>query len=516
MHLLSTIPRLAVVLLVVASGSVVARQGERPYSLDAAAKRGVLAPLVTLPAVDAEALRSIDTIKTMNAFEAHDKRMAIATGNEVWIDPVNFGVWQSLDDGSRVWRVRVQAPRATDLHLGFDRYALPAGAAVWVIGDGDFYEGPYTAEDAGPLWVPMVPGDTATVELRLPAGTAFAADMLTLSHVGAGFRDLFARSTNSAGASGACNVNVVCPLGVLYVDEERALAYYEFRGDADGFTYICTGTLLSDVPGDRKNYVLTAAHCMSTTTEVASMRVYWNYQSTQCATTTGFSLAQNQTGATLRATRADADFTLVELNTTPSPAWNLFHAGWDASGVAPSSSIGLHHPRGDVAKVTQGTTAPSNYSNCIGTGAGSANTHWLTGPYNQGTTEGGSSGSGLWIPSADASGRGKRLIGVLSGGTALCSVVNPTQPGNGLDCYGKFSAAWNGASAATRLRDWLDPAASGTLSVAGIDAVPTTTTAPTGGLATRYVSERQAAAGRGNAASRDGAPLPFDTRTRRP
>src|SRR5690606_14000742 len=120
----------------------------------------------------------------------------------------------------------------------------------------------------------------------------------------------------------------------------------------------------------------------------------------------------------------------------PNPEWRLFHAGWDASGTPPSNSIGLHHPSGDVAKITSSQTAPRNYDNCIGTGGASRNTHWLSGPYNQGTTEGGSSGSGLWIPATDSNGRGKRLIGVLSGGNAMCS---GSQPDAGVDCYGKFS-----------------------------------------------------------------------------
>src|SRR5690606_21597523 len=154
---------------------------------------------------------------------------------------------------------------------------------------------------------------------------------------------------------------------------------YEFHGD-DGPTYLCTGTLLNDVPADRKNYVLTAAHCITSPSEAASMRLYWNYRSADCVITTGWSFAQNQTGASLRATRADADFTLVELNQAPDPAWNLFHAGWDAQNIAPSSSIGLHHPSGDVAKVTNGPIAPFTTNNCIGTGGLSSNTHWLTGP----------------------------------------------------------------------------------------------------------------------------------------
>jgi hypothetical protein len=223
---------------------------------------------------------------------------------------------------------------------------------------------------------------------------------------------------------------------------------------------------MSDVPADRKNYVLTAAQCLATPTEAASMRMYWNYRSTTCAGNNGISFTQNQTGTTLRATRADADFTLVELNQAPDPSWNLFHAGWDATNIAPSGSIGIHHPRQDALKINNSPVAPTTIDNCIGTGPGSSNTHWRTGPYDQGTTEGGSSGSGLWIPSSAPGGNGRRLIGVLSGGTAACM---DTVPDNGWDCYGKFSAGWDGPSASSRLRDWLDPAGTGAQSIAGID-----------------------------------------------
>ena len=470
-----------------------ARRGETPWSIGDVAKRGMPPADIRLAAIDATALRAVDDAKLQRSDIPHAKRLAIAEERRLHLQPGSSGQWQTLADGRLLWRIQVSVPGATDLHLGFESGSLPAGAALWVIGAGDYYEGPYTDADAMPLWIPMVPGDRATIELRLPVGAGISNDLITLTSVGAGFRNLFEAQgkIGQPGASGACNINVVCPLGQPYTAEQRALAYYEFRADDDGFTYICTATLLNDVPADRKNYVLTAAHCLSTQTEAASMRLYWNYQSADCVITTGWSFAQNQTGAGLRASRADADFTLVELNQAPNPDWNLFHAGWDAQNIAPSSSIGLHHPRGDVAKVTNSPSAPITTNNCIGTGGLASNTHWLTGPYDQGTTEGGSSGSGLWIPSADASGRGRRLIGVLSGGTAMCSGSNPD---NGIDCYGKFSAAWDGASPSSRLRDWLDPAASGTTTVAGVNHAATPVPSVDPVIAARNAAERDARA----------------------
>lgn len=495
------------------SGEALARQGEPPYSVTEKAKRGVALPLVSLPAIDAAAWREQSDVHSRASAASHNKRLAVAAGNDVAIDPIVAGVREVLSDGSTIWRLRIHSEGATDLRIGFGNFAIASGVSVWVIGANDQYEGPYTAEDAAPLWVPAVPGDSAIIEVRVAGDASLLPDDLVVTHVGSGFRDLFGLAPRSVGASGACNINVICPLGQPYTAEQRALAYLEFRADDDGMTYICTGTMLADVPGTRKNYLLSAAHCFSSATEAASLRVYWNYRSTQCTGNSGFSLAQNQTGAVLRATRADADFTLVELNTAPLPEWQVYYAGWDASGIAPASSIGLHHPRGDVAKVTGSTAAPYTISNCIGTGGGSLNTHWHSGPYNEGTTEGGSSGSGLWIPASDAGGRGKRLIGVLSGGNAQCSIANPNVPDSGFDCYGKVSAAWDGPAATSRLRDWLDPAASNTLSVGGLEAG--SAQLPAGELATTIAARRLAESNRTNPDYLRPRPLPFDPRTRR-
>jgi hypothetical protein len=463
----------ALLVLAVLSVGLQARHGELPYSLAHRAKVGVNLPIEDVRPIDA-AQKRMQLDQHADPSAPHTKRLQVAENNAVSITPQANGVWETLADGSRLWRVRVRAAGATDLRLGFEQFALPPGATLYVIGADDYYQGPYLATDVtGTTFnAPAVPGDTATIELRIPADSNLAPDALRLTRVGAGFRDLFGRAkadSTGPGTSGACNVNVICPLGQPYPNEIRAVGYYEFQADADHGYYICTGTLLADVPRDRKNYFLTAAHCVASNTETASMVIYWNYQSTQCAALAapaGGFLADDLHGATLRASRADADFSLVELTQSPQTAWNPYYAGWDASGTVPSGTIGLHHPSGDVKKITAGP-APATTSNCIASGTTSS-THWLTGPYSQGTTEGGSSGSGLFAPAADGS-HAKLLIGTLSGGGAACSSISPGQPNSENDCYGKFAAAWNGASSSTRLRDWLDPANTGALSLQGGD-----------------------------------------------
>lgn len=475
MHCFRCARMTAALLLLVSFGFAQARQGGLPYSLAHRAKVGVNLPIQNVPAIDAGARRA--TVEAAQRRPGlHTKRVQAAVGNPISITPADTGRWDLLPDGSRLWRTRVRASGATDLRLGFSRFALPPGATFHVIGADDYYQGPYDAADAvdGRFDAPVVPGDTATIELRVPADAEWAADGFELDNVGAGFRDVFGREkVGNPGASGACNVNVVCPLGQPYSNEVRAVGYYEFRADDDRNYYICTGTLLADVPRTRKNWFLTAAHCIASDNEAASIVVYWNYQSTQCseiAAPSGGFFNDDQHGGALRATRTGVDFTLLELNGTPPTSWNLYRAGWDASGTTPGGTIGIHHPSGDVKKVTAGPR-PSTMGNCTANNPADHTTHWWTGPYTQGTTEGGSSGSALFVPSG-AGGSERRVIGNLSGGNAQCSNLSPSQPNAGGDCYSKLAAAWDGSGASVRLRDWLDPSNTGTTSIAGGDQAP--------------------------------------------
>lgn len=471
----AVLPALAALMLFAAAADVSARQGEAPYSLRQRAKLARVLPIVELPAIDAALRRfEIDTAARASP-SARSKREAVADPREVSLTPQRDGVWDALPDGSQLWRVQVRAAGATDLRLVFRRYALPAGATLHLIGADGYYQGPYTAGDGdGTFHAPVLPGDTATIELRVPAAAwPLAADALELGQVGAGFRDAFRREPidliklGDPGRSGACNVDVVCPLGAPYANEVRAVAYYEFVRDDDHRTYRCTGTLLNNTARDRKNYFLTAAHCVGSAAEASSMVLYWNYQSTRCgvlaAPAEGY-FNDDQHGAVLRATRADVDISLVELNQAPLADWQVYYAGWDARGATPSGTVGLHHPSGDVKKITTGP-APSVIASCTSDTPTAANTHWRTGPYTQGTTEGGSSGSALFIRLGDDG--AKRVIGTLSGGDAACQGA---QPNAETDCYGRVATAWNGASAAARLRDWLDPTNSNTTALDGLDS----------------------------------------------
>jgi hypothetical protein len=98
---------------------------------------------------------------------------------------------------------------------------------------------------------------------------------------------------------------------------------------------------------------------------------------------------------------------------------------------------------------------------------GGGDTHWRVLRWDSGTTEGGSSGSGLWNPEG-------RLVGQLSGGFAFCGSDPAVCSGSGVgscDWYGRLAFAWDASdNSANRLSDWLDPLATGDTFIDGIDA----------------------------------------------
>ena len=110
-----------------------------------------------------------------------------------------------------------------------------------------------------------------------------------------------------------------------------------------------------------------------------------------------------------------------------------YFSGWDAAadGDGVGRSISLHHPSGDLKKVSYDGHAPAGGCWCAGQPCPCAapQTHFIV-RWDEGTTEKGSSGAPLY----DA--RTRRIVGALTGGSASCS--NP----DGGDAYGKLKHAF--------------------------------------------------------------------------
>jgi hypothetical protein len=485
---------LVTIIVLAVAGSVSARTGEDPPSRLRSVKPLSSIAVQVLPGVD----RSVRVAEDGAVQAPGPVRFALP--HEVSLTPATHGTWEQLANGGRLWRLQVVSAGATDLNFGFTRFWLPPGATLHIVsGEELYFEGPYTARDNKPhgqLWTPVVPGERAIIELYVPPGATAQPD-LVLSRVGLGYRDLFGRLAARSTKAAFCNIDVICPAADPWRDEAQSVGGYSTGG-----SIFCTGTLIMDEPGSLRPFFLTASHCGLNSSNAASVVVYWNFESPSCGALCCGSLADNQTGATFLASESDVDFALIELDSAPDPTFQVCYAGWDRSGATPAASVGIHHPNGDEKAISFNDDALTVSGDCtwscdhdkcetggpldpfcdpcvsdvclfnpycctvqwdgncvdrVASACGSlCETHWIVDGWESGTTEVGSSGSGLWDRSTH------KLIGFLTGGQSTCA--NPTAS----DCYGRFSVAWDrGSSASERLSDWLDPDDTGTVSVSG-------------------------------------------------
>jgi len=362
------------------------------------------------------------------------------------------GTWEDVDEESRLWRLHLTAPGAVSINLGFSRYYMPPGGSMFIYTtDEGHVLGPFTEDDNkkhGQLWTPVIHSHDIIVEVTVPASELERLE-LELSSINHGYRGFRAdhKLDKAGGGSGSCNVNVICPEGDGWRDQIRSVALYTISGGLQ-----CTGVLVNNTAEDDTPYYLTAFHCFDPDENeiienpeqlAASMVIYWNYQSSSCGDPYG-SDGQNQSGATFRAAYVNSDFALVELDDEPSMVFDVYYAGWDRSDTAPAGAVAVHHPRGDVKKISfeDDPVSITSYGEDMSPGDG---THLKVADWDLGTTELGSSGSPIFNSS-------KHITGLLHGGTASCT--KPADP----DWYGRFECSWTGGgTAATRLSDWLDP-----------------------------------------------------------
>ncbi len=362
-------------------------------------------------------------------------------------DPTTHGTWEQLDADWSLWRLRVQAPDASHVNLGFSAFSLPRGARLMVYSsDYTSIVRPFDASDQSPsgqLWTPVV--RTAEIVVEVYVLTADRRQVrLDLVHVGSGYR-FFGAGPSALGldGSGTCNIDVACPQGLPWVNEIPAIAAL-----SSGGSIFCTGFMVNNTALDGRNYLMTAHHCGVTAGFAPSLVAYWNYEESTCGGS-GAPLTQFNTGSTLRASFAASDFTLVELTNAPNPAWGVSYAGWNrGTGNSPSTNAtGIHHPSGDSKKISF-ETAPTFVTSWGGGVTPGDSTHVIVVDWDQGVTEPGSSGSPLFD-------QNHRVIGQLHGGGSACGNNNP-------DWYGRFAYSWNGGgTAGTRLSNWLDPLSTG-------------------------------------------------------
>jgi hypothetical protein len=384
------------------------------------------------------------------------------------IAPESSGKWEQVPDGGQIWRVSVTVPGAKALAAYFDKFVLPDGGKVFLYNPSKTQViGAFTSQNnvtSGYFATELIAGDRFILEYYQPSGIRVfpAIHMYSIDYAYRGVEFLDVQNDED-NPSGACEVNVKCPEGDDWPWQARGIIRLKIK--KNGNTYWCSGSLVNNVRNNRVPYILTADHCFlgADSADLQQWIFYFGYESPTCATVVP-SQINSMTGATLKAHGGNggdtgSDFCLVLLNQNVPDTFNVYFNGWNRKDTTSPSGVCLHHPGGEVEKV-------STYDQPLVTDNYPGNPNachwrvtWIATTNGHGVTEGGSSGSPLF----DNLGR---IVGTLTGGDSSCDPAYLFSP----DYYGKFSWSWdrNGPDATTRLKDWLDPDNTGVQSLTGI------------------------------------------------
>ena len=373
--------------------------------------------------------------------------------------------WKSVDGGTAA-QLAVSSPQAGAMRLAVDLSAIPMSVEIVAFGSGapSRLEGPVRVGDivdrTQPWWSPITDGDTQTLEFFVPKGIDAASLQFRVTGVSHLFTTLASglrKDSSEIGASGACNVDVKC--STLY----PTLAFQNMRNAVaemvmqDGRNiFECTGQLLNDVSSTHTPWFFSANHCFDNEdppyktpaemqTVANTLQTLWFFEAVTCShppDQTVPNFVQLNGGSTYLYSKQPSDVLMVKLNSA-APTGTFF-AGWNANALAVGTAVVVtHHPSGDLKKVSQGSlVADSTFPGTTATNL------FNEVKYSSGTTEPGSSGSGLF----SFDGTEYQLRGALFGGAAACVSQTSTVTNTESDWYSQFDKAY------AALQPFLSPA----------------------------------------------------------
>jgi hypothetical protein len=421
-------------------------------------------------------LENISTIELPAKNWTEEKKRLIEFNNQA-LKPFKFGYafkdqqydlthgkWTTTSEGDQIWTLAFYSPGARSLNVLWSDFYLPKGATLFVYNeDKSDVIGAYSHlqnNKNGVVSSWPIAGDKIIIEYNAP-NSVTQKPSLTISKVVHGILNNpgIRKDLNE---SGDCNYDVDCSIGpeIDPIKEHlsRSIGLMLINGES-----FCTSCLVNNTAQDRTPYLLTANHCMISRDESSIVvRFGWKSDQPDCGTTAPSGDGPKMmimTGMEWVASNGVSDMNLLLLNNEIPAEWDRVFAGWDHSGIAPPYAFSIHHPRGDIMKVSREDDSPLSTTN---DGVQSWEIQSQTGGWELGTTEPGSSGAPLFDPQGS-------IIGQLAGGSAACS---GTDDNDREDFFGRIDLSWDASSFPdTRLKDWLDPMNTGQVVMPSLPAV---------------------------------------------
>ena len=348
---------------------------------------------------------------------------------------------KQLINGEQVYLLYINVQDARYLNIYFDELKISEMSVLEVyneVGDLELKMDSKTNSKGGLYAIRPIKGSRLKFIFK---GDKFDSK-ISISEIG-----YFWKSLDDLSSSGFCEVDVNCSEGEEWENQKNGVVRLLLKTNSSSI--YCSGTLVNNTSRDCRPYVLSANHCVDNVSSdnLKQSFAYFNYENSSCdsenATSNNFML-----GMTLRASTSfnnSSDVLLLELDDTIPLQYRPYFNGWSIINTIFSGGVSIHHPKGDVKKISTYTdNLMTAYEDGLNENA-FWRVNWMETANGHGVTETGSSGAPIFNHE-------KLVVGVLSVGTSFCS--KPEDP----DYYGKVSYSWDGKlDSLKRLDVWLDP-----------------------------------------------------------
>ncbi len=340
-------------------------------------------PTHFIPAPDMNQIHAEDALR-----DAKGVLYRIGVSSFMNLTSDNSGLWSILPNGDKKWQLAIHNPGAEALSFIFKDFILSEGATFWVENrKGEKVSLVLTNKDQIEDFqqhIALCFGDDLILNM---IDKAYAnPSTFVLNRVIYNYRSTGNSKPNGPqkiNESETCNVNINCPEGALYQDEKRGVArIYVVEGSSAGW---CSGTLVNNTSQNCKPLFLTALHCgpssLVTSANMLLWKFYFGYESPDCSINPSAEGTLDDNFITSCIRLADSndndgtnnggnilkdDFLLVQMgtlaneaatiSTLKSPSFNAYWNGWDATTNAAASGVSIHHPSGDIKKISTFTS----------------------------------------------------------------------------------------------------------------------------------------------------------------
>ncbi|ASE63867.1 T9SS C-terminal target domain-containing protein [Chryseobacterium indologenes] len=283
-------------------------------------------------------------------------------------------------DGRYYYLYKIKSSDAKALQIYFKKYHLSAEAKLFFYSENGFIIGEFNdknnpEQEAKGLdfGTQPIPGNTFYIELSYPISAVVKPELIAEKIIHS-TTDFY---SGAYGEAGNCHKNVACDFTGTN-DKSRNIKsvglmlypIYKYGVKQSTYSATCSGNLMNNTKQDGTPYFLTAGHCIGYT--AANNNINWstelitlfNYEAKSCSSNGSdapSSLSNNSTlGCTVLAQSPEQslDYALLKLNgtTVGLAQYKICYAGWDnnssAYSVNMTNSYGVHHPKGDVKKIS--------------------------------------------------------------------------------------------------------------------------------------------------------------------